>query len=61
MQTIERRANLTVAEFIRDYRDPLKPVILTDATQAWPAGSTRSSYPLLPIAMGRRDHRSHSS
>lgn len=36
-QGIDRRADLSTAEFIREYRDPLRPVILTDATRDWPA------------------------
>jgi hypothetical protein len=32
-----RRANLTHAEFVRDYLSPLHPVILTDATTHWVA------------------------
>lgn len=32
----ERRSNLALDEFIAGYRDPRRPVILTDATRAWP-------------------------
>ena len=38
--TIDRRTGLSRAEFIRQYRDPLRPVILTDATRDWPALKT---------------------
>jgi hypothetical protein len=31
-----RRRGLGVAEFIAEYRDPRRPVILTDATSGWP-------------------------
>jgi len=42
---IERRAGLTSEEFIRRYRDPMRPVILTDATKDWPAlGKFRFEY-----------------
>jgi len=34
---IERRSKLSYEEFARDYLYPLKPVIVTDALQAWPA------------------------
>ena len=54
MQTIERRGNLSVAEFIRDYRDPLKPVILTDATKDWPALKTLR-FETLKERFGARD------
>lgn len=35
--TIERRSNLSYQEFVRDYRLPRKPVIITDGLQRWPA------------------------
>lgn len=34
---VDRRAGLSKAEFVREYRNPGRPVILTDATRAWPA------------------------
>lgn len=33
---VERRSGLGVREFITRYRNPLRPVILTDAARAWP-------------------------
>jgi histone arginine demethylase JMJD6 len=35
--TIDRAGGLSRREFIRRYRDPMVPVILTDATKDWPA------------------------
>jgi histone arginine demethylase JMJD6 len=35
---IDRRNGLTQREFVREYLDPLKPVIVTDAIQHWAAG-----------------------
>jgi hypothetical protein len=37
---VDRRANLSHAEFVREYRTPNRPVILTDATNHWPALGT---------------------
>jgi hypothetical protein len=34
---VERRTGLTHREFVREYLEPLRPVILTDAIAAWPA------------------------
>jgi hypothetical protein len=36
---VERRSGLSRKEFIREYRDPKTPVILTDAIKTWPAFS----------------------
>jgi hypothetical protein len=36
VDSVERRAGLGVAEFIERYRDPRRPVILTDAAREWP-------------------------
>jgi histone arginine demethylase JMJD6 len=35
--TIERRSGLSRAQFIAEYRNPQRPVILTDVTKHWPA------------------------
>jgi len=34
---IERRSKLSYHEFARDYLYPMKPVVITDALQSWPA------------------------
>jgi len=34
---VDRRSNLSYEEFAREYLYPLKPVIITDALQSWPA------------------------
>ena len=34
--TVDRRSGIGVAEFIAEYRDPRRPVILTDAARDWP-------------------------
>lgn len=51
---IERRSGLTRAEFIRRYRDPMVPVILTDATRDWPARS-KFTFDFFKERMGRRE------
>ncbi len=51
---IERVAGLSTAEFIRRYRDPLKPVILTDATRSWPALS-KFSFEFFKSQFGQRE------
>ena len=33
---VDRCASLSMAEFVERYRDPRRPVILTDAARAWP-------------------------
>ncbi|KAJ3095383.1 hypothetical protein HDU97_007006, partial [Phlyctochytrium planicorne] len=38
--TIDRRSNLTVEDFIKEYSEPNKPVILTDVISSWPAFKT---------------------
>jgi hypothetical protein len=35
-ESIERRSNLSIEEFEREYNSQNKPVILTDITQHWP-------------------------
>lgn len=39
VHTVERRANLPHDEFVRDYCEPRRPVILTDAITHWAAAS----------------------
>jgi hypothetical protein len=36
-QSVDRRSGLTFEEFVREYREPRRPVILTDAIRDWPA------------------------
>ncbi|MFI5220140.1 MAG: cupin-like domain-containing protein [Bacteroidia bacterium] len=48
--TVDRRSNLSYAEFRNEYLIPRKPVVITDATAAWKASSWtpqwfRDSYP----------------
>jgi len=38
-QNIERRSNLSLEEFIREYDAPCRPVIITDITKNWPAST----------------------
>lgn len=35
--TVDRRENLPHAAFVKDYLEPRRPVILTDAARGWPA------------------------
>jgi histone arginine demethylase JMJD6 len=35
-EPVERRAGLGLAEFVENYRNPRRPVILTDAAREWP-------------------------
>src|ERR1700732_4456658 len=51
---IDRRSGLTRDEFIRRYRDPLIPVILTDATRDWPALKT-FNFEVFKTRMGDRE------
>jgi hypothetical protein len=37
---IERRTGLTHSEFVNEYRNPIKPVILTDVSNKWKASKT---------------------
>jgi histone arginine demethylase JMJD6 len=37
LQTVDRRSNLSYAEFVHDYRNPGRPVIFTDLTRDWSA------------------------
>jgi hypothetical protein len=39
VQSIERRENLSYRDFVQEYLNPMKPVILTDAISEWPAAS----------------------
>src|SRR5262245_975067 len=52
--SIDRRSGLTRAEFIRTYRDPLRPVILTDATRDWPA-LTKFNFDFFKNQLGDRE------
>ncbi len=58
-----RRSDLSLAEFITEYRDPRVPVILTDATRDWPIfgnGSPdyfRSRYGDHKVAVWGSDYR----
>ncbi|KAI8620396.1 hypothetical protein BC830DRAFT_1052101, partial [Chytriomyces sp. MP71] len=36
-ETIDRRSGLSLADFVREYDEPGKPVILTDIVTQWPA------------------------
>lgn len=36
LDNIDRRSDLSVRDFRREYEMPLKPVIITDATRNWP-------------------------
>lgn len=33
---VDRRSGLDEREFVRDYREPRRPVVITDAARAWP-------------------------
>lgn len=50
---VERRSDLGVAEFIARYRDPLRPVILTDVAREWPL------YGVASPAWFRQHHGDH--
>jgi histone arginine demethylase JMJD6 len=51
---IDRRTGLSRAEFIRLYRNPKRPVILTDATRDWPARS-KFTFEFFKSQMGERE------
>lgn len=51
---IERRSGLSRREFIAEYRNPRKPVILTDASRDWPA-HTEFTFDFFKQRLGDRD------
>ena len=51
---VERRSNLTPREFVNEYRNPGKPVILTDISKNWPA-STKFSMNYFQENFGERE------
>jgi hypothetical protein len=51
---VGRCARLSIAEFIREYRDPKKPVILTDATRHWQAHK-KFSFDFFKSELGHRE------
>jgi len=52
--TVERRAGLSREEFIRRYRNPRVPVVVTDATRDWPA-LTKLTFAFLKERWGERE------
>eukprot|EP01116_Phalansterium_solitarium_P024701 TRINITY_DN9122_c0_g1_i1.p1 TRINITY_DN9122_c0_g1~~TRINITY_DN9122_c0_g1_i1.p1 ORF type:complete len:544 (-),score=183.17 TRINITY_DN9122_c0_g1_i1:210-1841(-) len=46
-ENIDRRSNLSLEEFIAEYEQPNRPVIITDAIASWPALTTWSKDSLL--------------
>ncbi|KAI8345715.1 hypothetical protein B0O80DRAFT_393874 [Mortierella sp. GBAus27b] len=58
VENIDRRSGLTLEEFIQEYEQPGKPVIITDGAQHWPARSKWSTEYFLerwPEAMMRAE------
>jgi hypothetical protein len=62
-EPVERRAGLSVSEFIENYRKPRRPVILTDAARDWPVYGRgtpdffRSHYGEHKVRVRGRDYR----
>src|SRR5438105_2514633 len=54
LAAIDRRGGLSRAEFIREYRDPHVPVILTDASKDWPA-LAKFTFAFFKTKLGERD------
>ena len=60
---VERVGGLSVGEFVRRYRAPRRPVILTDALKDWPARERftpeffRTRYGDLPVKVRGREYR----
>lgn len=50
VDNIDRRSNLSVEEFVAEYEEPNKPVIITDALQNWPAMKSWNREYLIDLA-----------
>ena len=60
---VERKRDLSVAEFVRDHLRPRRPVVLVNALRDWPALGKftheyfRREYPDLPVQVRGQPHR----